>query len=59
MKMSLIAVLIATSFASVMPIAQAQTTESAAKRQVITSSEQLPRRVVKLERLPSQYLEES
>ena len=57
MKMSLIAVLIATSFASVMPIVQAQTAESAAKRQVITSSEQLPRRVVKLEKLPSQYLD--
>lgn len=33
------------------------TVGTAASRQVITSSEQLPRRVVKLDKLPSQYLE--
>ena len=37
--------------------AQAQSSTPGELRQVITSAEQLPRRVVKLERLPSQYLD--
>lgn len=43
------------------PTVQAQSaasgTPAPGARQVITSAEQLPRRVVKLDKLPSQYLE--
>jgi len=54
MKHRLLKVLAASVLVlSAMPVA-AQT--SPANRQVITSAEQLPRRTVKLEKLPSQYL---
>ncbi len=55
----------AVSLLAAAPIAHAQgnpsspgtSTATASARQVITSAEQLPRRVVKLDKLPSQYLD--
>ena len=55
----------AVSLLAAAPIAQAQgnppspgtPSATASARQVITSAEQLPRRVVKLDKLPSQYLD--
>ena len=55
----------AVSLLAAAPIAQAQAnppspgtpSATASARQVITSAEQLPRRVVKLDKLPSQYLD--
>ena len=55
----------AVSLLAAASIAQAQgnppssstSSATASARQVITSAEQLPRRVVKLDKLPSQYLE--
>lgn len=54
----LLPAVIASTLLALAPLAQAQSTAPAgAARQVITSAEQLPRRVVKLDKLPSQYLE--
>lgn len=57
MKISMTAILVAATFVSAIPTSHAQMLSSNPSRQVITSAEQLPRRVVKLEHLPSYYLD--
>ncbi len=64
-KLSMTTLSLAVSLLAAAPVAQAQgnppspgtSSATASARQVITSAEQLPRRVVKLDKLPSQYLE--
>ena len=53
----LVTVVLAACQAAVVANAQTPGAPAAAARQVITSAEQLPRRVIKLDKLPSQYLE--
>jgi subtilisin family serine protease len=53
----LVTVVLAACQAAVVANAQTPSAPAAAGRQVITSAEQLPRRVIKLDKLPSQYLE--
>ena len=64
-KLSMTTLSLAVSLLAAAPVAQAQgnppspgtSSATASARQVITSAEQLPRRVVKLDKLPSQYLD--
>lgn len=64
-RLSMTTLSFAVSLLAAAPIAQAQgnppspgtPSATASARQVITSAEQLPRRVVKLDKLPSQYLD--
>jgi subtilisin family serine protease len=64
-KMRTTALSFAVSLLAAVPVAHAQgnppssgtPTAAAGSRQVITSAEQLPRRTVKLDKLPSQYLD--
>jgi len=64
-RLSMTTLSFAVSLLAAAPIAQAQgnppnpgtPSATAGARQVITSAEQLPRRVVKLDKLPSQYLD--
>jgi hypothetical protein len=57
MKKSVVAAFVAASLLMAHQPAPAQSSTSSEARQVITSADQLPRRVVKLEKLPSQYLD--
>jgi hypothetical protein len=53
MKKSVVAAFVAASLLMAHQPAPAQSSTSSEARQVITSADQLPRRVVKLEKLPS------
>lgn len=58
MKKSIVAIFVAAALLAAQAPAKAEAAATAATdRQVITSAEQLPRRVIKLEKLPSEYLE--
>jgi hypothetical protein len=63
MKKSIVALFVAASVLAVSHTAQAQAQAqapapaAATAREVITSAEQLPRRVIKLDKLPSEYLD--